>query len=98
VLNQLGLEYFEELAEQIQIAYNTSGNPEQQNTKILLMQSRNCQSFKKIKIFVNNYMTKVDKVGSQTRITNGSLQLFNHIIEESKGMVVIQYKNLFENI
>jgi len=97
VLNQLGLEYFEELAEQIQIAYNTSGNPEQ-NTKILLMQSRNCQSFKKIKIFVNNYMIKVNKVGSQTRITNGSLQLFNHIIEESKGMVVIQYKNLFENI
>ena len=48
MLNQLGLEYFEELAEQIQIAYNTSGNPEQ-NTKILLMQSRNCQNFKKLK-------------------------------------------------
>nr|CAG8535359.1 7706_t:CDS:2 [Entrophospora candida] len=71
---------------------NASGNPEQKYNdtfrsefKRVFQEIRNCQSFEKIKQFVNDYMTQVDKVDYKLDledINDEDLKILYYAIEE----------------
>ncbi|RIA86601.1 hypothetical protein C1645_779285 [Glomus cerebriforme] len=73
---------------------NTSGNPEQKYKDTFSaefnrtsQEIRNCQSFEKIKTFVNDYMTQVDKVDYKldlkgNQIIDDDLEIFRYAIEK----------------
>ncbi|CAG8704921.1 3876_t:CDS:1, partial [Funneliformis mosseae] len=79
---------------------NKSGNPERKYKETfnaeferVLQEICNCKNFEEIKVYVNNYMTHVDKVDykldlKHTLIKDGSFKLFQRIIKkelENKG-------------